>query len=823
MNILKGLSGKFVIPYALTLIFGIWTYFSISNILKYEGLQKNFLEIKADILELRKNEKDFLARAYKNPEFLNSGKSEYLTAHNRITRTLLSKLDSLGFRDERDRESIQKIQTFLTDYSQSFNQLASKIRQKGFKDDGLVGELRHAIHQVENAEVKYDRSFMLMLRRHEKDFFLRSDPLYLNKFNSSVTEFTDYLQSNKRIQQQDKAFLYERINDYKSLFNKVVSIQAEIGYTENDGLQGELHQSIHALVPHVDAFITHGNEVVANKVKHNQVALVCLFILIIGVGIFILTYHLKKIRRNINVINKNALLLAKGEFPEAQKVNSRDELGQAHRALNILTEGLKAKSRFAEDIRSGKLDTSLKSLGEKDVLATSMIDMRDNLARVIGETNEAISRAGKEGNLGIQVNTHSKQGAWLQLSIAINNLLSSFAEPFMSINEIAVALAKGDLTKRYEEQAKGDILLMSQNLNKGLDKVCDILGQISSNANEISDSTSEMLTASEEMKLNTGEIASAISEMSEGSHRQLTKVDEASSLIEQIFQYSNSTDKLSKQIYETANKGINNSDQGTVLVENFEKAIALIAENSTTTRNYIKSLVDRSKEIDRVLKVISEISSQTNLLALNAAIEAAQAGDAGRGFAVVAEEVRKLAESSKHSAMEIENLIKDIQQETADTDKVMEEMNLNVKSGQSASKKASIAFEENTSLARETLQLSEEILNAAGKQKADLENVVKITESVVIIAEQSAAGTEEIASSASQLSAGMSQFNNRSVQLADIATNLKIGLSSFSLIQEAPLSKPHNALSLDHLDEIDRYAEPVDIDGDDEFPAMQTE
>ncbi len=60
---------------------------------------------------------------------------------------------------------------------------------------------------------------------------------------------------------------------------------------------------------------------------------------------------------------------------------------------------------------------------------------------------------------------------------------------------------------------------------------------------------------------------------------------------------------------------------------------------------------------------MSEIASQTNLLALNASIEAARAGEHGRGFAVVAEEVRKLADESDHSARNISQLLRNMQEE----------------------------------------------------------------------------------------------------------------------------------------------------------------
>lgn len=791
MGLFKGLSGKFLIPYILTLVFGVWTYVTIQKILGYHAIKETVHIIKSETLELRKHEKDFLARAFKDTEYLKNGESKYLTKLSELAKCLSNRIDTISAFHTISISKVDSMQLLLNKYRDTFNELAVLIHTKGFKDYGLIGQLRTAIHEVEDAELKYDKTYMLMLRRHEKDFFLRKDLKYVEKFRAGIIDFQNHIKQLRSVDIQQQNVVLKLIENYNVDFMKVVDIQKEIGLHENDGLHGEMRDAIHGFMPYLDGFLVESNQFISKEIRNSIIVLVGLFFVVIATGLVILFSHINKISKNINRINHSAIMLAQGKFPVAEKVNSKDELGQAHNALNELTKGLKDKTAFSEDISHGKLKTELNLLSEGDVLGHSLVSMRNNLSLTTEEINLTINDVKHLGDLKSRINEKEKEGAWRLLSKGINQLLSTLTQPLIVVEGIAKALSEGDLTKRYEGQTNGDVKEIADKLNQSLINMTELVTSISRSSSVVDESSLEMATSSTEINTNMQEISIAIAQMSAGAITQVNKLDASSTMVTSMMQSFEAMNTKSKAIYSSSVEGVTNSELGARMANDMVEKFVRMSEISDNTTASIGELKQQSVEIVKILKLIKEVAFQTNLLALNASIEAAQAGDAGRGFEVIANEIRKLADHSRNSVRDIELLIGSVQQSTVQAAVAMEEMNDNVQEGAKSSHHSKQVFEAMALASKDSLNLSEDILVNTDSQKSEIQSIVKNIEGTVVVAQQTAAGTEQVAASASHMQANMKVFDSRTKELSELAGHLSQKVNAFKLANEEKESRPH--------------------------------
>ncbi len=415
--------------------------------------------------------------------------------------------------------------------------------------------------------------------------------------------------------------------------------------------------------------------------------------------------------------------------------------------------------------------------GQKEELNSQ----KDVLQSALVETNEIIQTALSTGNFDTRMNVDDKKGEWQDLAKSINKLFDTIVGPLTKVRHIANFMMQGDLTKRFDDEAHGQISMLKNSLNESLDQFSDLLYQIRKGADSVGKSSHEMKVASEEMNLGTIEINSAIKEISHGATNQLSKVDQASALIATLSSSAQDIDSQALFISQKAQEGVKRSDQAIQNVNELTNDVGNNYEFSNTLLLNLEELTKEARSISDFTKLITEIASQTNMLSLNAAIQAADAGEQGKGFGVVSEEIRQLAERARGSVLEIENLISGIQERIAETQQSVVEMNSSIGQSKQTAQKIQEDFSELHQSMTVVVNESNAISEATQRQNGDLDAIVKLIENIVLIAEESAASSNNVAESTTGLASGMSDYTSKNQVLLDIATELHIKTKKFML------------------------------------------
>jgi methyl-accepting chemotaxis protein len=310
------------------------------------------------------------------------------------------------------------------------------------------------------------------------------------------------------------------------------------------------------------------------------------------------------------------------------------------------------------------------------------------------------------------------------------------------------AKLEGELIAAFEQLGAGDLVRSiehTRDLPERLAKISEAAsGALASLAQQIQDSSIEVASASDAVN----EIAS---ELASGSSEQAASVVEITAAMEELARTASQIAENATRQAELASRAEASGEAGSAAVYEAVAGVEEVQKRITAIANRADALGTRSKEIYRVLDLITEIAQETHILSLNAAIEAAAAGGDGRRFSVVAEEVRHLAQRSQESVDSVRNLLDEFSSSIRATIVATEEGSKEAVRVLERSRAAAVAIEELRQASGDTSRVARQISLATQQQNSASDEVVMTLREVSLVVQRMTGGLKNLSSTADRL------------------------------------------------------------------------
>ncbi|MBK5426590.1 methyl-accepting chemotaxis protein [Bacillus sp. TH30] len=355
-------------------------------------------------------------------------------------------------------------------------------------------------------------------------------------------------------------------------------------------------------------------------------------------------------------------------------------------------------------------------------------------------------------------------------------------KPLRKLEEAARKAAEGDIREDVPlPKTDDEIKSLSVAFNMMLGNLRDMVKNIDTTFSYTNNQIQQIRKQTGEATKQAQGVSETLAEISYGAEQSAASIQAIVSTVDTTTSIANEVEGKAKQSDELSSEMVQALGQSTRVFTSLIQGIQTLARENEDSMENVQKLEERMKQVEHIVSVVSEIASQTNLLALNASIEAARAGEHGRGFAVVAEEVRKLADESDHSARNISQLLRNMQDEVQQVALKMTEQVKTAKEEAKRGEATELILKEMSSSVMEVADATKQISSYMNEQVSHIHQTGAQTKAVAAIAEETSAGSQEVARVTLQQSKNMVVIDQLLKDLEKQAADLKQTIERFSM------------------------------------------
>ena len=605
---------------------GAYFYLTVNHVINHDfPLISTVQEGDATLINMRKNEKDSLARDFNNEEYYKTGKSKYQEEVNISYKKLQDYLANIKKEDYVVSDSkllgqINKAENLINTYKEKVDETFKNQREIGYQDYGKEGKLRAIIHEME-AFLKQKNNDKLMvemltLRRNEKDFIIRKDLKYRDNLNASVEHFKKVIADTELVA-EDKEKLNQLLLSYKTAFNDLVKACENVGLKPSEGSMGEYRVAI----AEAEILLIQISDILIEDVKTTEKDNFKLIIIVVLTANILSVLSIIMISRKISKplieMVKAANIIAKGNLTEVIRIDSKDEIGILAKALNNIQVSF--KEILVKVIRD--------SDQVKETVNVSSVDLGDLFARI-----EEVSATSQELSASLE-QTSATSEEMLATANEIELVVSTVATKARegSISVIEVSRRSEELKAKAKESQKSttqiylgsnEKLKVAIEESKTVEQISvlsDAILQITSQTNLLALNAAIEAARAGEAGKGFSVVADEIRKLAEDSKSTVNKIQEITSIVRSsVENLSSSADEIlqfvEKQVINDYKTMV---DTGEQYSKDAQFMKDMIADFNTTSIHLLSSISGMVNAIEQNTVVNNENASGIEAISHN--------------------------------------------------------------------------------------------------------------------------------------------------------------------------------------------------------------
>ncbi|MEN3288383.1 MAG: methyl-accepting chemotaxis protein, partial [Bradyrhizobium sp.] len=589
-----------------------------------------------DLLDARRTEKDFLLRRDEDSS----------KRHASLTANINNDIDRLGTSVQIGEfaalaETVAVLAQGFSEYSKQFSGLEQNEVRLGLNEKlGLSGALRSSVRDIEAKLTQLDNSKLtagvLMMRRHEKDFMLRRDRVYVDQFEKSADEFAKGVQASD-LAPAMKADIESKLQKYRADFNSWVdgAQQAAASAIAMSKAYAQMEPRIEQIAKDIERRYTGAQAQETDTLASiKRWMLITLTLMILVVSSLSLTIS-RAVTKAIVSMVQAMVRLANGDLTvDIPGVGRHDEIGEMAGAVDVF----KTNMLEAERLRAEQAESEGRQAEQRKA---DMNRLASEFEAAVGEIVETVSSASTELEASAATMTataeHARDlatnvaSASEEASTNVQSVASATEELTSSVTEISRQVqSSARMASAAVHQARTTTAKVSE-LSKAAAKIGDVVELINTIAGQTNllalNATieaarageagrgfavvaSEVKALAEQTAKATGEIGQQIGSIQSATDESVQAIKEISGTIEQLSEVSSTiaaaveeqgaaTQEISRNIQQAAqgtqlvSSNITEVENGAAETGSASTQVLAAARSLSTESNRLRSEVDR--------------------------------------------------------------------------------------------------------------------------------------------------------------------------------------------------------------------------------------